>query len=68
MTPQSIDLAEWETRAPVPGSVLAGASLAGHPTARALAHQLTEANKIEVLELAAGLEQLIGAHGSHIEA
>ena len=56
MTTTPVPLSEWETRRPDPGSPLAGASLAGDPVAQRLAQQLTSANKIEILELASGLE------------
>ena len=56
MTTTPVPLSEWETRRPDPGSPLAGASLARDPVAQRLAQQLTSANKIEILELASGLE------------
>lgn len=56
MTPAQVTLVEWQTLPADPGTVLAGASIAGDPDAQNLARNLTGANKIEVVELASGLE------------
>ncbi len=56
MTTQNINLTEWETREPSKGSPLAGPVLAGHPAAQRLAETLTRDGRIEILELARGLE------------
>ncbi len=56
MTTQHINLIEWETREPSKGGPLAGPVLAGHPAAQRLAEKLTCDGRIEILELARGLE------------
>jgi 5-methylcytosine-specific restriction enzyme subunit McrC len=56
MTTQSVNLTEWETREPKHGSPLEGPVLAGNPAAQRLAASLTQAGRIEILELARGLE------------
>jgi len=56
MTTQNINLIEWETRKPSKGSPLAGPVLSGHPAAQRLAETLTRDGRIEILELARGLE------------
>ena len=56
MTTQPVNLTEWETREPTHGSPLEGPVLVGHPAAQRLAASLTKAGRIEILELARGLE------------
>jgi 5-methylcytosine-specific restriction enzyme subunit McrC len=56
MTTQIVNLTEWETREPSKGSPLAGTVLADHPGAQRLAETLTRDGRIEILELARGLE------------
>ena len=56
MTTQIINLTEWETREPSKGSPLAGLVLVNHPAAQHLAETLTRDGRIEILELARGLE------------
>jgi len=56
MTTQPINLTEWETREPKDDSALAGPVLAGNPAAQQLAETLTKDGRIEILELARGLE------------
>ena len=56
MTTQIVNLIEWETREPSKGSPLAGPVLVGHPAAQRLAEALTRDGRIEILELARGLE------------
>jgi len=56
MTTQIINLTEWETREPSRGSPLAGPVLDGDPASRRLAEALTRDGRIEILELARGLE------------
>lgn len=56
MTTQIINLTEWETREPSKGSPLAGLVLADNPAAQRLAETLTRDGRIEILELARGLE------------
>lgn len=56
MTPASVSLSEWETVAPVRGSVLAGLGFEGDQAVRTLAENLTSLNQLEVFELARGLE------------
>ena len=56
MSLQSVNLTEWETRRPTKGSPLAGPVLANDPAARRLAEALTCDRRIEILELASGLE------------
>lgn len=51
-----VSLREWETARPDPGSMLAQQSLAAFPAGRRLAEELTKAGRIEVLELARGVE------------
>ena len=52
----AVSLREWETARPEPGSILAHQSLVAYPAARQLAEELTKSGRIEVLELARGLE------------
>lgn len=52
----AVSLREWETRGPEPGSPLAHRSLAAYPAGRRLAEELTRTGRMEVLELARGLE------------
>jgi 5-methylcytosine-specific restriction enzyme subunit McrC len=52
----ALSLREWETARPEPGSILANRSLASDRAARRLAEELTTTGRIEVLELARGLE------------
>ena len=54
MTGLTIQLAEWEKRAPIPGSPLHGMNLSRE--GRAVAKDLTRTRKIEVLELVEGVE------------
>lgn len=56
MTMQLVNLTEWETREPTKGSPLAGPVLANYPAAQRLAESLTRDGRIEILELARGLE------------
>ncbi len=56
MTTRIVNLTEWETRGPSKGSPLAGPVLADHPSAQRLAETLTREGRIEILELARGLE------------
>ena len=56
MTTQNVTLTEWETRAPSKGSPLEGLVLAGYPAAQRLAEKLTRDGRIEILEMARGLE------------
>lgn len=56
MTTRNINLTEWETLEPSKGSPLEGAVLAGHPAAQRLAETLTCSGRIEIVELARGLE------------
>ena len=50
-----VSLREWETVRPDEGSLLAEQSLAGLPAGRRLAEELSKAGRVEVLELARGL-------------
>ena len=52
----TVSLREWETARPEPGSILSKQSLAAYPAARRLAEDLTKTRRVEVLELADGLE------------
>ena len=52
----AISLREWEIARPDPGSPLAQRSLAAHPAGQRLAEDLTRTGRMEVLELARGLE------------
>jgi 5-methylcytosine-specific restriction enzyme subunit McrC len=52
----AVDLREWETARPEPGSALAQQSLGAYPAGRRLAEELTKLGRMEVLELARGLE------------
>lgn len=56
MTPQPVNLMEWGTRGPKDDSSLAGPVLAGNPAAQQLAETLTKDGRIEIFELARGLE------------
>ena len=51
-----VSLREWETARPEPGSILAQRSLAAFPHGQQLAEELTRTGRMEVLELACGLE------------
>jgi 5-methylcytosine-specific restriction enzyme subunit McrC len=51
-----VSLREWETARPDEGSLLVEQSLAGFPAARRLAEELSKTGRMEVLELARGLE------------
>src|SRR4051794_28013213 len=51
-----VSLREWETARPDEGSSLAEQSLAGFPAGQRLAEELSKTGRIEVLELARGLE------------
>src|SRR5579862_514109 len=52
----AVNLHEWEIARPEPGSPLAQLSFAAHSPARRLAEELTRTGRMEVLELARGLE------------
>ena len=54
MTP--VNLREWETLSPEPGNALYRVNLVAHPKSRRLAEELTKTGRIEVLELARGLQ------------
>lgn len=56
MNAVTVSLKEWETLAPDRGSPLVERNLSGNNANRKLAEQLTESGRIEVLELARGLE------------
>lgn len=57
MTMQIVNLTEWEdTGEPVRGNPLFGKVLADNPEACRLAKELTQKERIEILELASGLE------------
>jgi 5-methylcytosine-specific restriction enzyme subunit McrC len=56
MTTQPVNLTEWETREPTHGSPLEGPVLAGNPAAQRLAETLTQTGRIEILEMARGVE------------
>ena len=56
MITQPVNLTEWETRGPKDDSALAGPVLAGNPSAQQLAETLTREGRIEILELARGVE------------
>ena len=51
-----VSLREWESARPDPGTILAQRSLAAFPHGRQLAEELTRTGRMEVLELACGLE------------
>ena len=51
-----VSLREWETRGPDKDRLLAQQSLDGFPAGRRLAEELSKTGRIEVLELARGLE------------
>jgi 5-methylcytosine-specific restriction enzyme subunit McrC len=53
---QIVNLTEWETRGPTRNGPLAGPVLAGYPSARRIAETLTRDGRVEILELARGLE------------
>ena len=53
---KAVSVREWETARPEPGSTLAQQSLAAYPAGRRLAEELTRTGRMEVLELARGLE------------
>src|SRR4051812_31177127 len=52
----TVELLEWQTLRPEPGSVLTGRSFADDPAASLLAKELSESGVIEVLEFARGIE------------
>lgn len=52
----AVSLREWEIARPDSGSPLARRSLAAHPAGQRLAEELTRTGRLEVLELARGLE------------
>ena len=56
MSAVAVTLREWETLRPDRGSPLADRNLNNSQTSRKLAEQLTKLGRIEVLELASGLE------------
>ena len=53
MTGSAIQLTEWDTRAPEPGSPLCGMDLSG---GRAVANDLKRSGQLEILELVQGVE------------
>lgn len=56
MSVVDVSLREWETAEPTRGTILAGRSLTGFEAGRQLAERLTKSGRIEILELARGLE------------
>lgn len=56
MTVAEVSLREWEILEPLHGSILANRTLENSSTGRQLAERLTKTGRIEVLELARGLE------------
>ena len=56
MSVVDVSLREWETLEPARGSVLSGRTLDGFDAGRQLAERLTKAGRVEILELARGLE------------
>lgn len=56
MKTQQVSLCEWEIAEPRGGSPLEGVRLTGNPAAQRLAEALTNEGRIEILELARGLE------------
>ena len=56
MMAAEVDLREWETASPAPGSVLGWESFGGDRAGRAAAESLTKENRMQVLELVKGLE------------
>ena len=52
----TVNMCEWETVRPEPGSALAHQSFDAYPAARRLAEELTKTGRMEVLELTRGLE------------
>lgn len=52
----AVSLREWETIRPEPGGLLWQRSLAAHPAGQSLGEALTKTGRLEVLELAKGLE------------
>src|ERR1700730_18253600 len=51
-----VSLREWETARPDEGSLLVGQSLAGFPAGQRLGAEVSKTGRMEVLELARGLE------------
>ena len=51
----SIDLLEWESKAPEPGSDLEGLNLGSDESVRDLANSLSQSGRLEVSELSTGL-------------
>jgi 5-methylcytosine-specific restriction enzyme subunit McrC len=51
-----VNLREWETQRPEPGTVLYQQSLSAYPAGRRLAEELTKTGRMEVFELTRGLE------------
>jgi hypothetical protein len=51
-----VNLREWETRRPEPGTVLYQQSLSDYPAGRQLAEELTKSGRMEIFEVARGLE------------
>lgn len=56
MTRRDITLREWQTLSPEPGSVLSGLNFDDCLEARTIASALTERGRLEVLEMARGVE------------
>jgi transposase len=52
----SVNLREWETLRPDPGSVLYQQSFSAYPAGRRLAEELTKAGRMKIFELTRGLE------------
>ena len=55
MNPISLELEEWQTISPTPGSVLAGLSFGNDEGARLLAESLTSSGRLEIAELRTGI-------------
>jgi 5-methylcytosine-specific restriction enzyme subunit McrC len=56
MSEVAVELQEWETAEPQPGSALAGLSLEDAPAAQQIAASLTASRRLSVLELARGVQ------------
>lgn len=56
MKPLAINLTEWESRSSGTDHRLIGLTLGGNPAVQQLAEQLTTTGRLEILELARGLE------------
>jgi 5-methylcytosine-specific restriction enzyme subunit McrC len=55
MSEVALELQEWSSNLPQPGSPLVGLSFGSDHLARAVAQQLSNAEKVEILELSSGL-------------